>query len=96
MANDLKLLEPMHVEGSLRIMDEGHLWMLVRRSTKPGKPAGVVYAVATDRAALWRYVSRTRMMGTGMSKEALMRDGWRAEKVVIAIRMKWRTGHASK
>lgn len=70
---------------TLRVIDEGNLWMLVRRKVKPGKPAGVVYHVATSRKELWYHVSRTQMMGTGMDKKALMRDGWRAEKVVIAV-----------
>lgn len=69
------------------VLDESGLWMLVRRKAQPGKPAGVVYAIsATSAKELWEYIVNTEFMGTCMTKKLLMKDGWRAERVVIAVK----------
>lgn len=67
-----------------RVM-ETQLFMLVRREAKVGKPAGVVYMVAATERELWKQIEDTEFMGTGMARKALKKDGWKAEKVVIAV-----------
>ena len=47
--------------------------------------AGVIYAVSGSLAELWADIEERELMGTGITAEALRRNGYRAKRVEIVL-----------
>ena len=58
----------------MEILDR--VWMLV-------KDKEVCYTIGTSAGDVWRRVIEDEIMGTGITKQILRKQGWRARKVVI-------------
>jgi len=63
----------------MKVLDE--VWMLVNESAP-----SVIYCIGTSAKDVWDRVIEGEVMGTGATKEALRKQGYRAKKVAIALR----------
>lgn len=54
------------------------VWMIVLPENK-----GVVYAIGTSAKEVWDKVIGEELLGTGVTKDALQKKGYRAKKVEI-------------
>ena len=62
----------------MKVLDR--LWMVVLPND-----VGVIYAVSSSREELWADIEERELMGTGITAEALRRNGYRAKRVEIVL-----------